>query len=173
MKLLTRILVISLGIWMAPAGASGFYTSLAGAQTIIDTGAGEVKPFVGILKLGYELANTFALELQYGAGFDDDELNDQMYEVDALGAAFLRISSGGSFSDVRLYLLVGYAQTELKIDDVAPTDNDKYDGFAWGIGAEEFLKSVKDLAFVAEYLRYYDRDEVNIDAITLGFRYKF
>jgi opacity protein-like surface antigen len=74
---------------------------------------------------------------------------------------------------VRLYLLVGYSQTEIKIDDAPPVDDDKYDGFAWGVGAEEFLQSVKNLAFVAEYIRYYDRQEIGIDAITLGFRYKF
>lgn len=173
MKLLARVLLLSIGIWVTPAVASDFYMNFAGAQTIIDTGAGDVKPFIGAVKLGYEFAPNFALEVQYGAGFDDDDLNDQKYDVDTLGAAFFRISSGGSYSDVRLYLLVGYSQTELSINHESPTEDDKYDGFAYGIGAEEFLKSVKNLAFVAEFLRYYDRNEVSIDAITLGFRYKF
>lgn len=173
MKLITRVLALSMVIWTAPSTASEFYINFAGAQTIIDTGAGEVKPFIGAMKLGYAFADNFALEVQYGAGFDDDDLNNQKYEVDTLGAAFFRISSGSSYSNLRLYLLLGYSQTELSVNDVAPTDDDKYDGFAYGIGAEEFLKSVKNLAFVAEFLRYYDRDEVSIDAITLGFRYKF
>ncbi|WP_455220660.1 outer membrane beta-barrel protein [Kaarinaea lacus] len=173
MKVFTRIMAVSFVIWMTPAVASDFYMNIAGAQTIIDTDAGEVKPFIGALKLGYQLTDNFGLEVQYGAGFDSDELNDQEYKVDSLGAAFIRISSSGSYSDVRLYLLVGYSQAELKIDDITPIDNGKYDGFAYGIGAEEFLKSAKNLAFAAEYVRYYDRDTVTIDAITLGFRYRF
>ncbi|HEY5603087.1 MAG TPA: outer membrane beta-barrel protein [Gammaproteobacteria bacterium] len=173
MQLTIKILLIGFGIWVTPVFAGSIYTGLAGAQTIIDTGAGEVKPVIGVFKLGYELTGNVALELQYGAGGGDDELDSQKYEVDSFGAAFLRFSSGGGISGVRLYLLAGYAQSELKIDDVAPTDDDKYNGFAWGIGAEEFLKSANNLAVVAEYMRYYDRDELGIDAITLGLRYRF
>ena len=174
MKLAIKLLVIWSMIWAAPAFASEFYTNLAANLTRIDIAGDEVKPFTGNVKLGYGFADNFGLEIQYGVGIDDDtDSLDQKIEVDSQGAAFLRISSGSAYNNVRLYLLVGYSQTELSIDGADPTDDDKYDGFAWGVGAEEFLQSVPNLAFVAEYYRYYDRDEVTMDAISLGFRYKF
>lgn len=174
MRLVTKALVFWCAIWAAPTFASDFYTSMSAAVTKIDIAGDEVKPFVGTLKLGYEFADNFGLEIQYGVGIDDDKNSlDQKIEIDSQGAAFLRISSGSAYNNVRLYLLAGYSQTELSVDGATPTDVDKYDGFAWGVGAEEFLQTVKKLAFVAEYYRYYNRNEVTIDAISLGFRYKF
>lgn len=174
MKLAIRALVIWCMIWAAPTFASDFYASMAAAVNRIDIAGDEVKPFVGTFKFGYELAENFALEIQYGMGMDDDENSlEQKIKVDSQGAAFLRIGSGSAYNNVRLYLLAGYSQTELSVDGADPTDDDKYDGFAWGVGAEEFLQSVPNLAFVAEYYRYYNRNEVTIDAISLGFRYKF
>ena len=174
MKLAIKALVIWFTIWTAPAFAGDFYTHLSANLTRIDIAGDEVKPFVGALKLGYEFADNFGLEIQYGVGIDDDKNSlDQKIEVDAQGAAFLRISSGSAYNNVRLYLLAGYSQTELSVDGADPADANKYDGFAWGLGAEEFLQSIPNLAFVAEYYRYYNRQEVTIDAISLGFRYKF
>ena len=174
MKLIIKALVICSAIWTVPAFAGGFYTSFAAALTRIDIAGDEVKPFVGSIKLGYAFANNFGLEAQYGMSMDDDTNSlDQKIKIDSQASAFLRITSGSAYNNVRLYLLAGYSQTELSIDDAGPTDDDKYDGFAWGVGAEEFLQSAENLAFVAEYLRYYNRNEVTIDAISLGFRYKF
>lgn len=174
MRLVIKAFVFWCTIWAAPTFASDFYTSMAAALTRIDIAGDEVKPFVGSLKFGYEFADNFALEIQYGLGMDDDENSlKQKIKVDSQGAAFLRIGSGSAYNNVRVYLLAGYSQTELSVDGAAPADADKYDGFAWGVGAEEFLQSVKKLAFVAEYYRYYNRSEVTIDAISLGFRYKF
>ncbi|WP_455201466.1 porin family protein [Kaarinaea lacus] len=174
MKLVIKAFVVWCTIWAAPTFASDFYASMAAAVNRIDIADDEVKPFVGTLKLGYEFADNFALEIQYGMGMDDDENSlDQKIKVDSQGAAFLRIGSGSAYNNVRLYLLAGYSQTELSVDGENPTDDDKYDGFAWGVGAEEFLQSIRKLAFVAEYYRYYNRNEVTIDAISLGFRYKF
>jgi len=174
MRLVTKALVFWCTIWAAPAFASDFYTSFAASLTKIDIAGDEVKPFVGALKLGYEFADNFALEIQYGMGMDDDNNSlDQKIKVDSQAAAFLRVGSGSAYNNVRVYLLAGYSQTELSVDGANPTDADKYDGFAWGVGAEEFLKSVPKLAFVAEYYRFYNRSEVTIDAISLGFRYKF
>jgi len=173
MKLIKRIIAISVVFWVMPAVASDVYMNIAGAQTIIDTDAGKAKPFIGEMKLGYEFTPNFAIEVQYGAGTDKDKLDSQEYEVNSLGAAFLRFSSSGSFSDVRLYLLLGYSQIDMQVTTGGVAVSDTYEGFSYGVGAEEFLKSVPNLAFVAEYVRYYDRDELNIDAITLGVRYKF
>ena len=174
MRLEIKVLVFCGALWAVPAAAGDFYTNFAAAVTRIDIDGDEVKPFVGALKLGYEFADNFGLEIQYGVGIDDDKNDlDQKIEVSQQGAAFLRISSGSAYNNVRLYLLAGYSQTEVSVDGADPTDDNKYDGFAWGVGAEEFLQSVKNLAFVAEYYRYYDRQEVTIDAVSLGFRYKF
>ena len=174
MRLVTKALVFWCTVWAAPAFASDFYTNFAAAVTRIDIAGDEVKPFLGSIRLGYEIADNFALEVQYGMGMDDDKnAMDQKIKIDSQAAAFLRISSGSAYNNVRLYLLAGYSQMELSVDDADPTDADKYDGFAWGVGAEEFLQSVKNLAFVAEYLRYYNRSDVSIDALSLGFRYKF
>lgn len=173
MKLITRIIAISLVFWMMPAVASDFYMNIAGAQTIIETDAGKAKPFIGAMKLGYEFTPNFAFEVQYGAGTDKDQLDNQEYEINSLAAAFLRFSSSGSYSDVRLYLLLGYSQFDMQVTAAGTTVSDTYDGFSYGVGAEEFLKSVPNLAFVAEYVWYYDRDELSVDAITLGIRYKF
>lgn len=173
MRLVLKVFVLWCALWTVPVAASDFYTNIAAELTMIDIAGSEAKPFVGALKLGYEFADNFALEIQYGAGIEGDEVDNQTVEVNSLGAAFLRIGSGSAYSSVRLYLLAGYSQTELSVDGASPADGDKYDGFAWGLGAEEFLQSVPKLAFVAEYYSYYKRSEVSITAASLGFRYKF
>jgi opacity protein-like surface antigen len=173
MRLVLKIIVLWCVLWAAPVVASDFYTNIAVEMAMIDDAGSESKPFVGVLKLGYEFADNFALEIKYGVGIDGDEIDNQTIEVDSLGAAFLRIGSGSAYSNVRLYLLAGYSQTELSVDGASPADSDKFDGFAWGVGAEEFLQSVPKLAFVAEYYSYYNRSDVSINAASLGFRYKF
>ena len=53
------------------------------------------------------------------------------------------------------------------------TSEGSIEGTAWGIGAEEFSKSVRNMAYVLEYLQYADEKDTKIMGLSLGVRYNF
>jgi hypothetical protein len=155
-----------------PVFAGNLYSNFMISQVKIDRKGAEVKPMTGSLKIGYQFAKSFALEGYYGTGISDDSVNGTTVEVDKETAVFLRIGGNSSYNGVRLYLLAGQTKTELKTDPANSGDTE-FKGGAWGIGAEEFSRKIKNMAYVFEYIRYYSGSDADITGISLGLRYNF
>lgn len=155
-----------------PVFAGNLYSNFTISRMTIDRKGDEVKPMTGAVKIGYQFAKSFALEGQYGTGISDDSINSTTVEVDKYSALFLRIGGNSTYNGIRLYLLAGQTKTELKTDPANSGDTE-FKGGAWGIGAEEFSKSIKNMAYVFEYIRYYSRSDADITGISLGLRYNF
>lgn len=172
MKSILKLVILSASLVNVPAFAENLYSGLTFSQVTIDGAGGEVKPFTGTVKVGYQFARSFALEAQYGSGISDDDIDGTTVDVDKQMALFLRIGGSSSYNGVRLYLLAGHSRTELATEPAGGDDNE-FAGTAWGIGAEEFSKSIKNMAYVFEYIRYYDDSDAEITGISLGVRYNF
>lgn len=172
MKYMFRLAVLFGSLAIMPAFAGNLYSNYTIAQTTINSGGSEVKPYIGTIKLGYQFAKSFALEGQYGSGVSDDKTNGTTVEVDKLTAVYLRIGGNSSYNGVRLYLLAGKSKTELKTQPQSSGDTE-FEGTAWGIGAEEFSQRVKNMAYVFEYIRLYDDSDAEITGLSLGLRYNF
>ena len=173
MKLPIYLLLLLLCLLTVPVYAAPFYSNLTVTQLEIETDVDSAKPYVSALKLGYQFAKEFALEAQFASGAKDDDFGDGKLEVDKMSALFLRIGGQTTYNDVRLYLLVGRSKTEVKYKDGAVEVKDKFEGNAWGIGAEEYSKAVKNMAYVLEYVRYNPDSDEKVTGITLGLRYDF
>jgi hypothetical protein len=127
---------------------------------------------MGSVIVCYQFARSFALEGQFGAAINDDKMGGVAVEVDKMTGVFVRIGGSNNYNGVRLYLLAGRTTTELKTDPVGSGETE-FEGSAWGIGAEEFSRSIKNMAYVFEYTRLYDDDDAEITGISLGVRYNF
>lgn len=172
MKSMLKFAIMCGTLAIMPASAGNLYSNFTIAQTTINQGGIDVAPYVGAVKVGYQFAKSFALEGQYGSGIADDNSKGTTVEVDKLTAFYLRIGGNSAYNGVRMYLLAGRAKTSLKTQPVSGSDQD-YEGTAWGVGAEEFSQSIPNMAYVFEYIRFYDENDTEITGLSLGLRYNF
>lgn len=172
MKLIGSSLLLLL-LSVSPVQAQSFYSDVTLTQLTMELGDEKVKPYVGTVRLGYQLARGLALEGHYGTGANSEDFGAGKIEVDNVTGLFVRLGGQSSYNGVRLYLLAGRTKVKIKYKDVAVAGEDTFDGNAWGIGAEEYSRSVKNMAYVLEYVHYNDAHDANISGITLGVRYDF
>lgn len=149
-----------------------WYAELGASRTSIDVSGTEFNPVVPRLKLGFIITQKFMLEVQYAGSGDDTVANTNM-EIEDVSAAYLRLDSGIR-SNMRMYVLLGGAETSLKTSNPDGTNSstDSYSDFSWGIGLEDRTWS-KSTLLTLEYIEYYNHDDVTISAISLGFKYEY
>jgi hypothetical protein len=172
MKLIRFLLMLLLSAGTSlPSYAASLYTDLTISQLSIDVGNESLKPFVDSLRLGYQVSQEISLEAQLGKAGSDDKLGNGSLQVDNVTSLFVRIGGQSSYNDVKLYLLVGRTKAELIYSGTTVDVDKKYQTNLWGIGAEENSRSVKNMAYILEYVQHNDVKDVSISAITLGLRY--
>lgn len=139
-------------------------------------------------RLGTEFTENFSAEIRVGIGLDDDNnsYSDGINNVNIstklkhFYGAYVR----GTIPIVDTfypYAVVGYTQAEVetKIDYQIQNPNisgsakgsDSDGDISFGVGADIRLTSNTDLNL--EYMNYYDKDDVSIDGLSLGFTYRF
>ena len=91
--------------------AEKLYVEAGAARAEIKMGGAKFKPYLPKLKAGYYVRNQVALELQYMLSGDADDSGSNL-KVDKLYGGYLRLESN-LHNRARIYLLGGYAQTEL------------------------------------------------------------
>jgi len=173
MKLIRLLTVMLIGSASLPVYATSLYTTVSISQFEVDAGSETAKPYVDSLRIGYQFAEGLALEAQMGTSGSEDNLGDGKLKVDNTSALFLRMGGSASYNDVKLYLLVGRAKAKFKYDGSSVTVDDKYQANLWGIGAEENSRSIKNMAYVLEYMKTNENKGISITGITLGLRYNF
>lgn len=136
-------------------------------NVFLDTlGTEDFTPSLVIIKGGYDLLEYLAVEARIGVGLTKGERSsfDVSREVDikSLYGAFAKLQSG--WSDVNLYLLLGYTTSSVDISSTNVSRSEDFDGASYGIGADFSLSG--DSYFNLEYMQYYDAD--NITAVGLG-----
>ncbi len=148
------------------------HADLGAARTTIEVGDSKFTPVMPRLDLGLSLMDGIMLELQYAGTGDDTDAGTNIEIADVV-AAYLRMETVIR-SHVRLYLLLGNAETTLNVQGSAgPTaGSGTYKDFSWGIGMEEQFGSEYSL-LTLEYTEYYNHDEVVISALSIGFKLEY
>lgn len=139
----------------------------------ININSQDVKPKATALRLGVS-NNNMAFEAQYLTAIDTDNIYRVEFDVEKSVALFFVMQSdvtNGFGLDVSL----GYAQTDVVVAGPPETINGdfQYKGFAWGLAIHQDIPYLKNTNIRLGYQSLYDKDDIEVTAISLGFTYQF
>lgn len=169
-----------------------FYVGLGYAQMTMKNKTQDLK-VVGntyVLSLGYNINEYLAIEGRYNAALGDVRSHDIDVSWDMSNIAlYLKPQYTVDNTDLTVYGLFGYGQTELDNSDYGVSTNlfqwgsgtsHTESGFQWGVGAKYAVTD--DFDVYADYTSLYDddgfdaisnTDSVTAENVTVGVLYKF
>lgn len=156
----------------APAQAA-YYTDVSLEYQNIDVAGITLNPYTARVKVGAPVSHNFAIEASYAGAVNDDAVNSLKLEVDQQTSLHIRYQGASSYNGLTVFLLLGQSWTTLKTSGPYAVPKEDYKDLSWGIGAEDFSRSVKNLYYSFQYTRYYENDDLTISGISLGLRYNF
>lgn len=139
------------------ASADGYY-GVSYAHTNIDFGFSQERKVGNLVgKLGQSITENIAMEVRLGFGVkDDDEI-----KIESLVGSYVRI--GMEVDNFSPHLLLGYTNVSLDSRFGSEDDSD----VSYGVGIDFGLSDDWDLN--VEYMKYFDKDDVSFDTLSLGF----
>lgn len=168
----------AIALTAAGAQAQGLYGELGYSHLSFeetDTAfSAKVNPSMVRGIVGYELNPNLAVEGMVGIGLQSDDVRVGSArlegELDNMIGAFVKpkIQLGQA---VELYGRAGVASTKVSASAGNLRISDRDTSFAYGAGASFALTPRTSIN--ADYMRYYDRDGVEVDGITVGLGVKF
>lgn len=154
--LLTTLLLATL---QGPAFADR-YAGLSYSQSRI--GALDSANVGGIfVKLGQSWSENIHTELRLGGGLENDDGFGEL-GIESLVGTYFRF--GLEADDFYPHLLLGYTQIDLETS-FGSTGSDS--DLSYGIGTDYEFK--EDWKVNVEYIVYYDKDDVDVKSVSLGF----
>lgn len=149
---------------------AGIYAGASYTYMIADgIGSEEYAPTALMIKGGYELHKYLAVELRGGTGITDGKRTssgvDRTLEIKSFYGGYLKLQSGGK--SVNPYLMVGYTKGDVDFSVGATQFDDNDSSVSYGIGVDGEMSENTYLNF--EYMNYYDKDDLVIHGIGLGF----
>lgn len=186
--LLQAISALTLGFYFTLSHAANYehsnyrgdyYAGLGGNHTQLLIGNAEFNPTVLRLRAGAFVLKNIALELQFGHGIDSDSpFHSFDIEIDQLQAIYSRFQSPTQ-NGFRIYLLAGYARTQLLQTDQSGKNlinnsrtQSSFSGASYSIGIEDQLIYFKPVHFYLEANKLFNKD-FDINSANLGIRYAF
>ena len=129
----------------------------------------------GVWRLGTNFNENFSGEIRAGFGVSEDAVNlgtlDVNVGLDRVYGAYLR---GGIpvFDSFFPYVVVGYTRGKISVSapgfpSVSTTESDT----SFGLGLDFDVS--ESITVNAEYMNYFDKDEAEIDAFSLGIIFRF
>lgn len=155
-----------------PISQGQLYAGALVSQFTLDVdGASERPRPLGVVgRLGYFLTDQIALEARAGTGFEKDRVGGVNTELDRLyGGYLLGLLPLGESS--ALYWVAGYSDAKVAFSGGGVSEKASQDGFSYGAGFDFFASD--GIGLSAEYIRYLDKDDYDLYAISLGMRYSF
>jgi len=133
----------------------------------------DTEPKAAALRLGVS-NNNMAFAAQYLTSLSTDNIYNIEFDIEESIALFFVMQSdvvNGFGLDVSL----GYAQTEITVAGPEETINDdfQYRGFAWGVAVHQDIPYLDNTQVRLGYQSLYNKDDIEITAISLGFTYQF
>lgn len=175
------IALLAFGLAPAAAQAEGLYFggNYSAFQFTDDSIDDEIiKPDGVVLRLGIEPTRVFGLEARGGIGLQSDEREfnggSLEFELDELygGYAKLGIPLGDA---VTPYAIGGYTRVEgsasATVLGVTASGSETWEDESWGGGLDVNLS--ESLALNLEYMRYLDKEDQELSAVSVGFRSAF
>ena len=181
-RLLTKCVAASSLICLSSASvAEGAFVGLNYSQYELDIDAAETSltPTGATVRAGAEFNDLFALEVRAGTGIESDQrssgLGTAQFDVDRLHGGYLRLSVPVA-KLFRPYAIVGYSEsrgtTSLRSGGVLVSrSTDTVGDESYGVGVDASLAGA--IGFNVEYMRYLDKDDFDLNAISVGIRSGF
>ncbi|MCK5874128.1 MAG: porin family protein [Alcanivoracaceae bacterium] len=163
------------------AYAAGPFVGLNYSQYELDIDAADesLTPTGATVRAGAEFNDLFALEVRAGTGIESDQrssgLGTAEFEVDRLYGGYFRLSV--PVADLfRPYAIVGYSEsrgtTSIRSGGaLVSRSTDTVGDQSYGVGVDASLAGA--IGFNVEYMRYLDKDDYDLNAISVGIRSGF
>ncbi len=161
-----------LSLFISTMVEAGTYIGLATTLAKIKTDTGSTSPLMADARLGYAL-DAHKFELAVMSSIRDDNINQLVTDIPVAASLFYRFNVNPRHS-TRIDLILGYSVVDIKSSYIqVPEKTETFKGVSFGIGFEEALKSIPQLKFKLDYVQLYRGDRLDINALTVGFRYEF
>ena len=133
----------------------------------------DAKPKATALRLGVS-NNNMAFEAQYLTANDADNIYRIEFDIEKSVALFFVMQSD-VVNGFGLDLSLGYAQTDIVVAGPPETINGdfQYKGFAWGLALHQDIPYIDNTQVRLGYQSLYNKDDIEITAISFGFTYQF
>jgi len=165
----------------AAAYAAGPFVGLNYSQYELDIEAADesLTPTGATVRAGAEFNDLFALEFRAGTGIESDQrssgLGTAEFDVDRLYGGYFRLSVPVA-ELFRPYAIVGYSEsrgtTSVRSGGVLVSrSTDTVGDESYGVGVDASLAGA--IGFNVEYMRYLDKDDYDLNAISVGIRSGF
>ena len=119
----------------------------------------------GLARIGIKYPNNIAAEVRYGLGTNGKTSDGVTVEVDRIlgvyGAYYFDLAD-----KLSLYGIVGWSEIVINSSDLLDSVDTSQDGISYGVGAEF-------RGFNVEWMQYLDTDDVETQAIAIGYNYHF
>lgn len=155
----------------SPAKNKDWY--IGGSYNFTQTDVGGVAEYdldaVGIHG-GYQISNVIAVEMRAGMGVTDDS----DFNIDAEIVNYVGVyAKFGIPSDtvVYPYAIIGFTDFEFDFSNDSLAEGGRDNDFSFGAGLSFNINDTIDL--YGEYMRWFDKDDVEIDGFTLGANWRF
>ncbi|GGC77733.1 porin family protein [Vreelandella lutescens] len=148
----------------------GYVGADAMAWTLDFDGVDESFDSVGLrLVAGMKLDEYLAVEF-HGATGGSDDIYGLDIELDYLVGGFLKgiVPLG---NNARLFGLLGYSEVKLTASGFGLNESGRDDDVSFGAGAE--VDVTDTLAISADFTRYLSQADYDLDAYSIGLRYRF
>jgi hypothetical protein len=118
-----------------------------------------------LARVGIKYPNNFAAYVLFGAGANSKTTGGVEVEIDRIlgvyGAYHFDLSD-----KLSLYGIVGWSEVVINSSDSLDSVDTSQDGISYGVGAEF-------RGFNVEWMQYLDTDDVEAQAIAIGYNYQF
>lgn len=119
----------------------------------------------GLIRLGVMVSENMAVELRTGIGTDDTTISGITVEIEGISGIYGAYHF--NFSDnTSIYGTLGWSDITVKGSMPAGSDQEKENGLSYGIGFEAY-------GFNVEWMQYLDTNDLEADAIAVGYNYHF
>lgn len=153
------------------ASTRGWYISGSYAQ--LDADIADVVEFdlaALVFNGGYQINEYVAFETRLGTGVADDDIFGVKLELDYLMGIYTKVGipTGTAFYP---YVVLGYTKAELTVSDSGFSESDSDNDTSYGVGAHFTI--TESLGVFAEYMNWYDKDDLEVTGFNIGANYKF
>jgi len=158
----------------APSFADSSFIGIDYLRSDIEVSNETANTGMASFRLGTSIYKQIAIEAQYVAGSQTDNIYNMEFDLENSKAIFVLLQSyavNGFSLDVSL----GYASNEMTVTGPENTFNgsDEYNGFAWGVALYQEIPSFKNARVKLGYQSLYNDSDLSISGISLGFNYHF
>lgn len=158
-------------------GKEGNYFGFGATQFNIEDPSFEADVMTLDGRLGMHFNEIFSGEIRAGFGINDDtvnfDLNSQIiYEMKNYYGAYFRVGVP-AVDSFYPYVIVGHTRGKVKMELVGSPANatESMSDVSYGLGSDFALSDDFDLT--VEYMKYLDKDGVEVDGVSLGFKASF